>query len=241
MSSSAPDEPAPSPASSSEVEVVDIATLPTADEFFGDKQADTAAPAPPAAPAQAGAPAVSATADAMEAETVLTPGSDRVGAAKPDLPPVGLVRLRRQPSETILCAQPGYEDAEDDDDGEVSRRATTEVLSWGRGEEGQLMLAEPTNSDVYVQHSRAFLLAVRLVAVVCCGLTPLFGVCRPTVVAKFKTHRMVDVAMSVFHTLSVTENGAVYASGSNDEGQIVSNEVGVVPLPDRCSPATHRV
>ena len=47
--------------------------------------------------------------------------------------------------------------------------------------------------------------------------------------AKFKTHRVIDVAACMYHSLAVTETGALYASGANDEGQIFADSVRTAP------------
>ena len=136
--------------------------------------------------------------------------STATGSGRPRLTPLNLPLLKRQSSETLMCSAWGMPSEDGDTCGSPgARRAVTEVMTWGRGEEGQLMLREPQN----------------------CSL--------PTAVAKFKNHRVIDIASSMYHSLAVTDMGTLYASGANDEGQILSDAVracrgwgcGVLPRP----------
>ena len=38
-------------------------------------------------------------------------------------------------------------------------------------------------------------------------------------------HQIIDIASSMYHSLAVTDMGTLYASGANDEGQILSDAV----------------
>ena len=97
---------------------------------------------------------------------------------------------------------------------EEDRVPQTEILTWGRGDFGQLM------TDQEDEERSA-----------------------PKPVHRFDNLRVTDVNCSAFATTVVTETGEVYAAGNNDEGQLFHNiHAPVVSAPKRQEDLeTHRI
>lgn len=115
-------------------------------------------------------------------------------AASTETPPLGErkplrpLQLQRGAAYSMVSAD-GFKGEGGCESGD--RTATTQVVSWGRGEDGQLMVGDQSNHNF------------------------------PQPVDKLRHYRVVDVACNMFHTLAVTDTGELFACGANDEGQII--------------------